>query len=177
MIGEQLKRQDGQDRLQDPVGRGYVDDLVGDLGDPVVALGNSFGFGQTVSAGVVSGKGRSDLGIVAYEDFIQTDTAINPGNSGGALLNLRGELVGINTALLTKSGTFEGVGLAIPSNLAGSVMRSLREDGRVIRGYLGASAQDVDEKLARADVTYRPRKVRPTARRISRGVRPSPGLS
>jgi Do/DeqQ family serine protease len=119
-------------------------------GELVVAVGNSFGFGQTITAGVVSGKGRSDLGIVAYEDFIQTDAAINPGNSGGALLNMRGELVGINTALLTKSGAFEGVGLAIPSNLAKMVAQSLAEDGRVIRGYLGAAVQDLDTKLARA---------------------------
>ncbi|MEI9942069.1 MAG: DegQ family serine endoprotease [Pseudomonadota bacterium] len=120
------------------------------LGDIVLAIGNPFGVGQTVTMGIVSAKGRSDLGIEAYEDFIQTDAAINPGNSGGALINAEGKLVGINTAILSRSGGYQGIGFAIPSNMASPIMDSLKKSGKVIRGWLGVAIQDVDQELADA---------------------------
>lgn len=120
------------------------------VGDFVVAVGNPFGLGQTVTSGIVSALGRTDLGIEGYEDFIQTDASINPGNSGGALLNLRGELVGINTAILATGGGNVGIGFAIPSNMAGSVMQQLIEYGEVRRGRLGVTTQDLTPDLARA---------------------------
>jgi serine protease Do len=120
------------------------------LGDVVLAIGNPFGVGQTVTMGIVSAKGRTDLGIEAYEDFIQTDAAINPGNSGGALINGEGKLVGINTAILSRSGGYQGIGFAIPSNMASPIMESLKKSGKVIRGWLGVAIQDVDQELADA---------------------------
>jgi len=120
------------------------------LGDVVLAIGNPFGVGQTVTMGIVSAKGRTDLGIEAYEDFIQTDAAINPGNSGGALINAEGKLVGINTAILSRSGGYQGIGFAIPSNMASPIMDSLKKNGKVIRGWLGVAIQDVDQELADA---------------------------
>lgn len=120
------------------------------IGDVVLAIGNPFGVGQTVTMGIVSAKGRSETGIVAYADFIQTDAAINPGNSGGALVNMRGELVGINTAILSRSGGYQGIGFAIPSNMAATISKSLVEHGRVVRGWLGIGIQDVDSDLAEA---------------------------
>jgi len=120
------------------------------LGQVVLAVGNPFGVGQTVTMGIVSAKGRADLGIEAYEDFIQTDAAINPGNSGGALVDLEGKLVGIPTAILSRSGGYMGVGFAIPSNMAKPIMTSLVEHGRVVRGYLGVGIQSLDAELARA---------------------------
>jgi len=120
------------------------------LGDVVLAIGNPFGVGQTVTMGIVSAKGRTDLGIEAYEDFIQTDAAINPGNSGGALINGEGKLVGINTAILSRSGGYQGIGFAIPSNMASPIMDSLKKNGKVIRGWLGVAIQDVDQELADA---------------------------
>jgi serine protease Do len=120
------------------------------LGDIVLAIGNPFGVGQTVTMGIVSAKGRSDLGIEAYEDFIQTDAAINPGNSGGALINAEGKLVGINTAILSRSGGYQGIGFAIPSNMASPIMESLKKSGKVVRGWLGVAIQDVDQELADA---------------------------
>ena len=120
------------------------------LGDVVLAIGNPFGVGQTVTMGIVSAKGRTDLGIEAYEDFIQTDAAINPGNSGGALINGEGKLVGINTAILSRSGGYQGIGFAIPSNMASPIMESLKKSGKVIRGWLGVAIQDVDQELAEA---------------------------
>ena len=119
-------------------------------GDVVLAVGNPFGVGQTVTMGIVSATGRSSLGIVDYEDFIQTDAAINPGNSGGALVNMRGELIGVNTAILSGTGGSMGIGFAIPSAMAGSIMKSLLEHGRVTRGFLGVAVQDLDRDLARA---------------------------
>jgi len=120
------------------------------VGDFVVAIGNPFGLGQTVTSGIVSALGRTDLGIEGYEDFIQTDASINPGNSGGALVNLRGELVGINTAILAPSGGNVGIGFAIPINMAGSVMQQLIDHGEVERGQLGITAQDLTPELANA---------------------------
>jgi serine protease DegQ len=119
-------------------------------GDFVVAVGNPFGLGQTVTSGIVSALGRSGLRGLGYQNFIQTDASINPGNSGGALLNLRGELVGVNTAIFSPSGGNVGIGFAIPANLARNVMNQLLAFGEVQRGSLGVQAQDLDERLARA---------------------------
>jgi serine protease Do len=117
-------------------------------GQLVLAVGNPFGLNQTVTMGIISGVGRQGVGISDYEDFIQTDAAINPGNSGGAMVNTHGELIGINTAIFTQSGGYEGIGFAIPSNLAKTITRSLAEHGRVVRGWLGVSIQEVTPELA-----------------------------
>ncbi len=116
-----------------------------EVGEWVLAIGNPYGLSQTVTAGIVSAKGRRDVGISVYEDFIQTDAAINPGNSGGALVNARGELVGINTAILSQSGGNVGIGFAIPSHEARRVMELLLRDGRVSRGWLGIIPARVEE--------------------------------
>ncbi len=120
------------------------------VGDFVVAIGNPFGLGQTVTSGIVSALSRSGLGIEGYEDFIQTDASINPGNSGGALVNLRGELVGINTALFSQGGGNIGIGFAIPINLAMQITEQLLENGKVQRGFLGISTQDLNPALIEA---------------------------
>ena len=120
------------------------------VGDFVVAIGNPFGLGQTVTSGIVSALGRSGLGIEGYEDFIQTDASINPGNSGGALVNLRGEFVGMNTAILAPSGGNVGIGFAIPSNMAIKLMESLVEHGEERRGLLGVTTQDLTPELVKA---------------------------
>ncbi len=117
-------------------------------GDVVLAVGNPFGVGQTVTSGIVSAIDRGDVGIEAYEDFIQTDAAINPGNSGGALVDVDGRLIGINTAIMSHSGGSQGVGFAIPSDLARTVMESLIKDGHVTRGYLGVMIQNITPALA-----------------------------
>ena len=119
------------------------------LGDGVLAIGNPFGVGQTVTMGIVSAKGRANMGIVDYEDFIQTDAAINPGNSGGALVNMRGELVGINTAILSRSGGYQGIGFAIPTNMMKPITDALVSGGKVVRGWLGVMIQPVDRDLAK----------------------------
>ena len=111
------------------------------VGDVVIAIGNPFGLGQTVTSGIVSALGRSGLGIEGYEDFIQTDASINPGNSGGALVNSRGELVGINTAILGPTGSNIGIGFAVPVNMARAVMTQLSEHGEVRRGRLGSPSR------------------------------------
>ena len=121
------------------------DVLVGDL---VLAIGNPFGIGETVTSGIVSATGRSGATGLDYEDFIQTDAAINPGNSGGALVDMRGRLIGLNTAILSRSGGFQGIGFAIPANLARHVMDSLVTTGKVVRGFLGVTIQDVTPNLA-----------------------------
>ena len=118
------------------------------VGDFVVAVGNPFGLGQTVTSGIVSALGRSGLRGVGYQNFIQTDASINPGNSGGALVNLRGELIGINTAIYSRSGDSAGIGFAIPASLTRDVMRQLVEHGIVQRGSLGIEVQDIDDSLA-----------------------------
>ncbi|WP_027859339.1 Do family serine endopeptidase [Marinobacterium jannaschii] len=118
------------------------------VGDVVLAIGNPFGVGQTVTMGIISATGRNSLGINTYEDFIQTDAAINPGNSGGALIDAYGNLIGINTAIFSKSGGSQGIGFAIPSDLSKKVMQDLIEHGRVIRGWLGIEIQEMTPGLA-----------------------------
>lgn len=110
-----------------------------EVGDVVLAIGNPFGVGQTVTQGIISATGRSDLGINTYEDFIQTDAAINPGNSGGALIDVAGNLIGVNTAIFSQSGGSLGIGFAIPAKVCQQIMNSILKDGRVIRGWLGIS--------------------------------------
>jgi serine protease Do len=120
------------------------------VGDLVLAMGSPFGLGQTVTMGIISAEGRNNLGIEDYEDFIQTDAPINPGNSGGALINTRGELVGINTAILANNGGNQGVGFAVPVNLARSVMTQVMDHGKVVRGYLGVLPQDITPAMEKA---------------------------
>lgn len=118
------------------------------VGDVVLAIGNPFGVGQTVTMGIISATGRDQMGINTYESFIQTDAAINPGNSGGALIDAYGNLVGINTAIFTKSGGSQGIGFAIPMSIARNIMQQLIETGRVSRGWLGVETQDITPQLA-----------------------------
>jgi serine protease Do/serine protease DegQ len=120
------------------------------VGDFVVAIGNPFGLSQTVTSGIVSALGRSGLGIEGYEDFIQTDASINPGNSGGALVDLNGNLVGLNTAILAPAGGNVGIGFAIPANMVRAIMDELISKGEVRRGYLGVSVQGLNLQLAEA---------------------------
>ena len=120
------------------------------VGDFVVAIGNPFGLSQTVTSGIVSALGRSGLGIEGYEDFIQTDASINPGNSGGALVDLRGDLVGINTAIIAPSGGNVGIGFAIPANMVQAIMDELIANGEVRRGYIGLAVQGLNAQLAEA---------------------------
>lgn len=121
-----------------------------EVGEWVLAVGSPFGLSHTVTAGIVSAKGRSGVGIAAYEDFIQTDAAINFGNSGGPLVNLQAKVVGINTAIISPSGANLGIGLAIPSNMVKYVYRQLRETGKVVRGYIGVIVQDLTPELAKS---------------------------
>ncbi len=118
------------------------------VGDVVLAIGNPFGVGQTVTSGIVSATGRSRLGLSTFENFIQTDAAINPGNSGGALVNAYGQLVGINTAIFSRTGGSQGIGFAIPVSLAKGVMKEIIEYGRALRGWLGVEVQDLNPALA-----------------------------
>ncbi len=118
------------------------------VGDVVLAIGNPFGVGQTVTMGIISATGRDQIGINTFESFIQTDAAINPGNSGGALIDAYGNLVGINTAIFTKSGGSQGIGFAIPMSIARNVMEQLIETGKVSRGWLGVETQDITPQLA-----------------------------
>jgi serine protease Do len=117
------------------------------IGERVMAVGNPFGVGQTVTMGIVSAKGRS-IGLMDYEDHIQTDAAINPGNSGGAMVNMRGEVVGINSAILSRSGGSQGIGFAIPANMATHIIDALRDDGLVQRAWLGVQVQPVNQGIA-----------------------------
>ena len=119
-----------------------------EVGEMVLAVGNPFGLNQTVTMGIISAVGRANVGIVDYENFIQTDAAINPGNSGGALVNLSGHLIGINTAIFSRTGGYMGIGFAIPSRMVKSVMESLIGHGKVIRGWLGVSIQELTHDLA-----------------------------
>jgi serine protease Do len=133
-------------------------------GDLVLAIGNPFGLNQTITMGIVSAVGRSNIGLADYEDFIQTDAAINPGNSGGALVNTSGELVGINTAIYSTSGGYMGIGFAIPSDMAKAVLENIIKHGKVIRGWLGVSIQDLTPDLAKA------LKIKETAGALVSGV-------
>jgi len=128
----------------------FGDSDAADIGDVVLALGNPFGIGQTVTMGIISAKGRANVGLVDYEDFIQTDAAINPGNSGGALVDITGKLIGINTAIYSRSGGYQGIGFAIPANMVRTVMTSITERGRFVRGWAGISFQDLDPDMAHA---------------------------
>ena len=129
---------------------GLADSTKVQVGDIVLAIGNPFGVGQTVTMGVVSATGRGGLGIEEYEDFIQTDAAINPGNSGGALINAQGELIGINTAILSRSGGNQGIGFAVPVNLAKNIMDQIIHGGKVTRAFLGVMIQPVTPDIAKA---------------------------
>ncbi|GAK49243.1 protease Do [Candidatus Moduliflexus flocculans] len=120
-----------------------------EVGDWVIAIGTPFGLSQTVTAGIISAEGRSNIGINDYEDFIQTDAAINPGNSGGPLVNINGEVIGINTAIFSRSGGYQGIGFAIPINMAKSVQESLIKNGKVIRGWLGVMIQQVTPEMVK----------------------------
>jgi len=132
-----------------------VDIPIGDsnaveVGDFVIAIGNPFGLGHTVTSGIVSAKGRTGISRTGYEDFIQTDASINPGNSGGALVNMKGELVGINSAIISRSGGNVGIGFAVPSEIAQSIMRQILDFGEVRRGLLGVTIQTIDKESASA---------------------------
>jgi serine protease Do len=120
------------------------------VGEYVLAVGNPFGLNSTVTLGIVSALGRGHMGITQYEDFIQTDAAINPGNSGGALVNTRGELVGINTAIFSQTGGYQGVGFAVPTSMSKPIYESLVKNGKVVRGFLGVSIQDLTQDLAKS---------------------------
>jgi len=119
-----------------------------EIGDVVLAIGNPFGIGQSVTRGIVSALSRGGLGIETYEDFIQTDAAINPGNSGGALLDVEGRLIGLNTAILSRSGGFNGVGFAIPINQVRTIAEQLVKTGRVDRAFLGVQTQSLDAEIS-----------------------------
>jgi serine protease Do len=121
-----------------------------EVGEWAVAIGNPFGLGQSVTVGVVSAKGRADVGVADLEDFIQTDAAINPGNSGGPLINLDGHVIGINTAIFSRSGGYQGIGFAIPSNMASTIMENLLRTGRVVRSDLGLRVQETTDAILEA---------------------------
>ncbi|MBS0169206.1 MAG: DegQ family serine endoprotease [Nitrospira sp.] len=120
------------------------------VGEYVLAVGNPFGLNSTVTLGIVSALGRGHMGITQYEDFIQTDAAINPGNSGGALVNTRGELIGINTAIFSQTGGYQGVGFAVPTGMSKPIYESLVKTGKVVRGFLGVGIQDLNHDLAKS---------------------------
>src|SRR5437899_3164143 len=128
----------------------FADSEKARAGDIVLAIGDPFGLRQTITMAIISAVGRGGMGIVDYENFIQTDAAINMGNSGGALVDIKGELLGINTAIFSRSGGNQGIGFAIPANLAREVMQSLRDKGRVVRGYIGTSVQSLTPEIADA---------------------------
>jgi serine protease Do len=118
------------------------------VGEFVLAIGNPFGLSHTVTMGIISAVGRANVGIADYEDFIQTDAAINPGNSGGPLVNIKGELIGINTAIFSRSGGYQGIGFAVPSDMARMVMDQLMKQGKIVRGWLGVTIQDITPELS-----------------------------
>lgn len=118
------------------------------VGDFVLAIGNPYGLTHTVTMGIISATGRADVGIADYEDFIQTDAAINPGNSGGPLVNIKGEIIGINTAIFSRTGGYQGIGFAVPSNMARIIKDSLIKEGKVVRGWIGIMVQDLTAELA-----------------------------
>jgi len=134
--------------LPEPIVLGNLSNVY--VGDVVLAIGNPFGVGQTVTAGIVSALGRDHLGINTFENFIQTDAAINPGNSGGGLVDTKGQLIGINTAIFSKSGGSMGIGFAIPVNLAKQVMESIVTNGSVTRGWMGVEPRDLSPEIIEA---------------------------
>jgi serine protease Do/serine protease DegQ len=140
-----LLKVEGDDLVEMPIG----DSDVVRVGDFVLAIGNPFGLGHTVTSGIVSALGRTGISRTGYEDFIQTDASINPGNSGGALVNMRGELVGINSAIISRSGGNVGIGFAVPTEIASSIMRQILDFGEVRRGLLGVSIQTIDSEVAK----------------------------
>ena len=161
-------------QIREPVGLKAI--ALGDsdalqVGDFVVAVGNPFGLGQTVTSGLVSALGRTGLGKHGYEDFIQTDAAINPGNSGGGLINLRGELVGINTAIISPGGGNVGIGFAVPINMARKVMEQLAQNGRVERGRIGIALEDLEAPAAGALQGARIKEVSPGSPAERAGLR------
>jgi len=141
------------------------------VGDFVIAVGNPFGLGQTVTSGLVSALGRTGLGKHGYEDFIQTDAAINPGNSGGGLINLRGELVGINTAIISPGGGNVGIGFAVPINMARKVMEQLAQTGRVERGRIGIALEDLETPVTGTIQGVRIKEVSPGSPADRAGLR------
>ncbi len=149
---------------------GTLDEL--QVGDFVLAIGNPFGFGNTVTLGIVSALGRNHLGINRFEDFIQTDAAINPGNSGGALVDTAGNLIGINSTIFSQSGGSLGIGFAIPVSLARTVLEQIIRDGEVTRGWLGIEPQDVNAEVARALALDERRRRADPRRRAQRPGRP-----
>jgi len=142
----QIKGENGQDLKLPAITLGQMDDV--SVGDVALAIGNPFGVGQTVTMGIVSALGRSHLGINTFENFIQTDAAINPGNSGGALIDGQGNLIGINTAIYSRSGGSLGIGFAIPISTARMVMEQIIQTGTVTRGWIGVEAQEITPELA-----------------------------
>jgi serine protease DegQ len=132
--------------LPKPITFGKIESVK--VGDVVLAIGNPFGVGQTVTSGIVSALGRDHLGINTFENFIQTDAAINPGNSGGALVDTRGHLIGINTAIYSRSGGSMGIGFAIPVNIARDVMESIIKNGSVVRGWIGVEPMNISAEMA-----------------------------
>ena len=137
---------DPQDLVELPIG--ISDDV--EVGDFVIAIGNPFGLGHTVTSGIISALGRTGISSNGYEDFIQTDASINPGNSGGALVNMNGELIGINSVIISRTGNNVGIGFAVPSEIARSIMRQLLDFGEVRRGLLGVTITTIDEESAKA---------------------------
>ena len=133
-------------QLPTPITLGKMDSV--HVGDVVLAIGNPFGVGQTVTSGIVSAMGRDHVGINTFENFIQTDAAINPGNSGGALIDTRGNLIGINTAIFSNNGGSMGIGFAIPINLAKQVMEAILKNGSVARGWIGVEPQNLSKELS-----------------------------
>ena len=142
----QIEAEPSEELKLPAINLGRMEDVI--VGDVVLAIGNPFGVGQTVTMGIVSALGRSHLGINTFENFIQTDAAINPGNSGGALVDTRGNLLGINTAIYSRSGGSLGIGFAIPISTAGSVMEQIIQTGTVTRGWIGVEAQEITPELA-----------------------------
>lgn len=141
-----IKIEDGSNLPYLPLG----DSDALEVGEMVIAIGNPFGLSQTVTTGVVSAKGRNGVGLNEYENFIQTDAAINPGNSGGPLLNIHGEVIGINSALYSRTGGYMGIGFAIPINMVKAIKDQLQTHGKVVRGWLGVAIQNVSEDLAKS---------------------------
>ena len=153
----------------------FTSSIEKNIGDIVLAIGNPFGIGQTVTQGIISATGRNGLNLTTYENFIQTDAAINPGNSGGALIDTNGHLIGINNAILSKSGGSVGIGLAIPAEVVQFVMQELIRHGEVQRGWLGIQVQELTPKLAETTCPALQRGINRYEHRIKRPPPMQPG--